>query len=101
MYYYYSSRNSGSKTKGLELHSVLKEYRKFEKEKSILKNRINIMANNHAKNMKKTQTIEDHLAKIRRAKMEKREESLIRNQQISSEKQQQAHSKRRKVLEVK
>ena len=59
------------------------------------------MANNHLKNLKKSQTIEGHLAKIRRAKIEKQEESLLRNQQISSEKNKQAQSKRRKVLEVK
>lgn len=63
-----SSRPSGVKTKGFQLHAVLRDFHRFEKEKSVVRNRINIMSYNQQQNLKKATTIQMALDRRRRNK---------------------------------
>lgn len=56
------------KTKGFQLHAVLRDFHRFEKEKSVVRNRINIMSYNQQQNLKKATTIQMALDRRRRNK---------------------------------
>ena len=67
----------------MELHAVLKQYRKFEYEKAVVKNRIHIMADNHKRNLQKAYTIDQHLAKMERNRLRRKlDRSLAQRRKV-------------------